>query len=92
MLCFLAATRREQKEAAKGTHGLFAGENGPKLSDYDQVDLLRRILKSNNFPPLVHDCQVPTYLLHKFEGKNTRIFQSSSSGAQFVPCKLKVNE
>ncbi len=74
MLCFLAATRREQKEAAKSTHGLVAGENGPKLSYYDQVDLLRRILKSNNFPPLVHDWQAPTHLLHKFEEKNTRIF------------------
>ncbi len=47
MLCFLAVTRREQKEAAKGTHGLFARENGPKLSYYDQVDLFRSIVKFN---------------------------------------------
>ncbi len=52
MLCFLAATTGEQKEAAKGTHGLFARENGPQLSYYDQVDLFRRILKFNNFPLL----------------------------------------
>jgi hypothetical protein len=69
VLCFLAATTPEQKEGAKGTHGLFARENGPKLSYYDQVDLLGRILKSNDLPPLVHDCQVPTHLLHKFEEK-----------------------
>ncbi len=90
----LAATRQEQKEGVKGTHGLFARENGPKLSYYDQVDLLGRILKSNDLPPLVRDCQVPTQLLHKFEEKKRlgsfRAPQQNSFGLTFLYIVLRL--